>query len=157
MYLQLIMQVEEVRAYKEELMRQKKLMIEQKMQQAEEKRLTMLKSKALKAHDEEAKVGEWVSELVTAVNDTEKDAVSEWQKLMIEQKMQQAEEKRLTMLKSKALKAHDEEAKVSEWVPEVNDRENNAAGRGEEITLCWGPRLSKLMVKRQRLVSEWVN
>ena len=32
-------------------------MIEKKMQQAEEKRQTMLKSKAQKAHDEEAKVG----------------------------------------------------------------------------------------------------
>ena len=70
MFLHVIMQVEEVRAYKEELMRQKKLMIEQKMQQAEEKRLTMLKSKALKAHDEEAKVSEWVTE----VNDRAKDA-----------------------------------------------------------------------------------
>ena len=52
-----------MRAYKEELMQQKKLMIERKMQQAEEKRLTMLKTKALKAHDEEAKVsGLWLGE-----------------------------------------------------------------------------------------------
>lgn len=50
--------VEEVRAWKEELMRQKKEMIERKMQQAEEKRQTMLKSKAQKAHDEEAKANE---------------------------------------------------------------------------------------------------
>ena len=49
--------VEEVRAWKDELMKQKKDMIEKKMQQAEEKRQTMLKSKAQKAHDEEAKVG----------------------------------------------------------------------------------------------------
>ncbi|KAL4227984.1 hypothetical protein ACF0H5_013422 [Mactra antiquata] len=50
--------VEEVRALKEELMRQKKETIEKKMQQAEEKRQTMLKSKAQKAHDEEAKANE---------------------------------------------------------------------------------------------------
>ena len=49
--------MEEVRAWKDELMKQKKDMIEKKMQQAEEKRQTMLKSKAQKAHDEEAKVG----------------------------------------------------------------------------------------------------
>ncbi|XP_060557180.1 S phase cyclin A-associated protein in the endoplasmic reticulum-like isoform X3 [Ruditapes philippinarum] len=52
------LKVEEVRAWKEELMRQKKEMIERKMQQAEEKRQTMLKSKAQKAHDEEAKANE---------------------------------------------------------------------------------------------------
>ena len=40
-------------------MREKKSMIERKMQQAEEKRLTMLKTKAQKAHDEEAKVSYW--------------------------------------------------------------------------------------------------
>lgn len=45
-----------MRAWKDELMRQKKEMIERKMQQAEEKRQTMLKSKAQKAHDEETKV-----------------------------------------------------------------------------------------------------
>jgi len=38
-------------------MRQKRETIERKMAQAEEKRQHMLKSKAQKAHDEEAKVG----------------------------------------------------------------------------------------------------
>ncbi|XP_052278081.1 S phase cyclin A-associated protein in the endoplasmic reticulum-like isoform X2 [Dreissena polymorpha] len=50
--------VEEVRAWKEELMRQKRDMIERKMAHAEEKRQTMLKSKAQKAHDEETKANE---------------------------------------------------------------------------------------------------
>ena len=40
-------------------------------------------------------------------------------KSMIERKMQQAEEKRLTMLKTKAQKAHDEEAKVSSEIPTI--------------------------------------
>ena len=52
----MLVQVEEVRSLKEELMRQKKEMIEKKMQQADEKRLNMLKSKSQKAHDEEKKV-----------------------------------------------------------------------------------------------------
>ena len=46
----------EVRAYKEELMRQSKNLLEHKLQRAEEKRRTGLKQKARKAHEEEAKV-----------------------------------------------------------------------------------------------------
>lgn len=49
--------MEEVRAYKEELMRQSKTLLEHKLQRAEEKRQLQLKLKAQKAHEEEAKVG----------------------------------------------------------------------------------------------------
>jgi len=49
-------------------MRQKRETIERKMAQAEEKRQHMLKSKAQKAHDEEAKVGGgcWFSWCISA-------------------------------------------------------------------------------------------
>ncbi|GFR79611.1 S phase cyclin A-associated protein in the endoplasmic reticulum-like isoform X2 [Elysia marginata] len=50
--------VEEVRAYKEELMRQNKTLLEHKLQRAEEKRQCQLKLKARKAHEEEAKANE---------------------------------------------------------------------------------------------------
>lgn len=50
--------VEEVRAYKEELMRQNKTLLEHKLQRAEEKRQSQLKLKARKAHEEEAKANE---------------------------------------------------------------------------------------------------
>ncbi|XP_059161498.1 S phase cyclin A-associated protein in the endoplasmic reticulum-like isoform X2 [Physella acuta] len=50
--------VEEVRAYKEELMRQSKTLLEHKLQRAEEKRQLQLKLKARKAHEEEAKANE---------------------------------------------------------------------------------------------------
>ncbi|BFZ01533.1 hypothetical protein BsWGS_04572 [Bradybaena similaris] len=50
--------VEEVRAYKEELMRQSKTLLEHKLQRAEEKRQLQLKLKAQKAHEEEAKANE---------------------------------------------------------------------------------------------------
>lgn len=49
-------QVAEVRAYKEELMRESKTLLEHKLQRAEEKRQLQLKHKARKAHEEEAKV-----------------------------------------------------------------------------------------------------
>lgn len=52
----IVSQVEEVRAYKEELMRQSKTLLEHKLQRAEEKRQLQLKLKARKAHEEEAKV-----------------------------------------------------------------------------------------------------
>ena len=45
-----------MRAYKEELMRQNKTLLEHKLQRAEEKRQSQLKLKARKAHEEEAKV-----------------------------------------------------------------------------------------------------
>jgi len=48
--------VEEVRTWKEELMRQRKGTIQIKMQRAEEKRQFQLKMKSQKAHEEEAKV-----------------------------------------------------------------------------------------------------
>ncbi|XP_064608297.1 S phase cyclin A-associated protein in the endoplasmic reticulum-like isoform X2 [Liolophura sinensis] len=47
--------VEEVRAWKDELLRQRKQTIEMKMLRAEEKRQSQLKLKAQKAHEEEAK------------------------------------------------------------------------------------------------------
>ncbi|XP_012935798.1 S phase cyclin A-associated protein in the endoplasmic reticulum [Aplysia californica] len=50
--------VAEVRAYKEELMRQSKTLLEHKLQRAEEKRQLQLKLKARKAHEEEAKANE---------------------------------------------------------------------------------------------------
>lgn len=51
-----IKQVEEVKALKEELMRQARLTVEEKLQRAEEKRLLHLKETAQKAHEERAKV-----------------------------------------------------------------------------------------------------
>ncbi|XP_021362165.1 S phase cyclin A-associated protein in the endoplasmic reticulum-like isoform X2 [Mizuhopecten yessoensis] len=50
--------VEEVRAWKEELMRQRKGTIQSKMTRAEEKRHLQLRMKAQKAHEEEAKANE---------------------------------------------------------------------------------------------------
>ncbi|XP_060063771.1 S phase cyclin A-associated protein in the endoplasmic reticulum-like [Ylistrum balloti] len=50
--------VEEVRAWKEELMRQRKGTIQSKMMRAEEKRHLQLRMKAQKAHEEEAKANE---------------------------------------------------------------------------------------------------
>ncbi|KAJ8318369.1 hypothetical protein KUTeg_003460 [Tegillarca granosa] len=50
--------VEEVRSWKEELLRQRKETIESKMMRAEEKRQLQLKLKAQKAHEEEAKANE---------------------------------------------------------------------------------------------------
>ncbi|XP_036365773.1 S phase cyclin A-associated protein in the endoplasmic reticulum isoform X3 [Octopus sinensis] len=50
--------VEEVRAWKDDLLRQKKATMERKLLQAEEKRQMQLKMKAQKAHDEEAKANE---------------------------------------------------------------------------------------------------
>ncbi|XP_069138019.1 S phase cyclin A-associated protein in the endoplasmic reticulum-like isoform X2 [Argopecten irradians] len=50
--------VEEVRAWKEELMRQRKGTIQSKMMRAEEKRHLQLRLKAQKAHEEEAKANE---------------------------------------------------------------------------------------------------
>lgn len=50
--------VEEVRAWKDDLLRQRKATMERKLLQAEEKRQLQLKLKAQKAHDEEAKANE---------------------------------------------------------------------------------------------------
>lgn len=50
--------VEEVRAWKDDLLLQKKATMERKLLQAEEKRQLQLKLKAQKAHDEEAKANE---------------------------------------------------------------------------------------------------
>ncbi|XP_048254024.1 S phase cyclin A-associated protein in the endoplasmic reticulum-like [Haliotis rufescens] len=50
--------VEEVRAWKEELMRQRRVTITRKLQRAEVKRQSQLKIKAKKAHEEEAKANE---------------------------------------------------------------------------------------------------
>ncbi|KAK7501611.1 hypothetical protein BaRGS_00007042, partial [Batillaria attramentaria] len=50
--------VEEVRSLKEDLMRQARLTVEQKLQRAEEKRLLHLKETAQKAHEERAKANE---------------------------------------------------------------------------------------------------
>lgn len=54
----LLTQVEEVRTLKEELMRQARLTVEQKLQRAEEKRQLHLKETAQKAHEERAKVSQ---------------------------------------------------------------------------------------------------
>ena len=50
--------VAEVKAYKEELMRQSKSILEHKLKRAENKRQLQLKNKARKAHEEEAKANE---------------------------------------------------------------------------------------------------
>ena len=49
-------QVEEVRAWKDELLQQRKGTIQKKMAKAEERRQLQMKIKAQKAHEEEAKV-----------------------------------------------------------------------------------------------------
>ena len=50
------LQVEEVRAWKEELLSERKETIERKMQRAEEKRQMQIKQIVRKAHEEETKV-----------------------------------------------------------------------------------------------------
>lgn len=58
----MVLQVEEVRVYKNELLDQKRSMMERKLQRAEEKRQLILQMKMRKAHEEETKV--WSSSKV---------------------------------------------------------------------------------------------
>ena len=51
-------QVDEVQAWKEELLSQKRSTMERKLQRAEEKRLSQLQLRIRKAHEEETKVGD---------------------------------------------------------------------------------------------------
>ncbi len=52
----MFLQVEEVRDLKDEILQQRRLTIDHKMQRAEEKRKMQLRSKVRKAHEEETKV-----------------------------------------------------------------------------------------------------
>ena len=51
-----ILQVEEVRSWKDELLKQRRTTMDRKMQRAEEKRQVQLRQKVRKAHEEETKV-----------------------------------------------------------------------------------------------------
>ncbi|KAL3866999.1 hypothetical protein ACJMK2_044240 [Sinanodonta woodiana] len=94
--------VEEVRALKEELMRQKKETMEIKMLRAEEKRQLQLKAKAQKAHDEEAKANEIAFINTLEAQNKRHDIMSKHQES--EARLQDMQEERQRKLEEKLAK-----------------------------------------------------
>ncbi|KAK3584862.1 hypothetical protein CHS0354_027613 [Potamilus streckersoni] len=94
--------VEEVRALKEELMRQKKETMEMKMLRAEEKRQLQLKAKAQKAHDEEAKANEIAFINTLEAQNKRHDIMSKHQES--EARLQDMQEERQRKLEEKLAK-----------------------------------------------------
>ncbi|KAL5005177.1 hypothetical protein ScPMuIL_018633 [Solemya velum] len=129
--------VEEVRSWKEELLRQRKETIEKKMQMAEEKRQVQLRMKAQKAHDEEAKANEIAFINSLEAQNKRHDILSKHQDS--EARLQEIQEGRQRRMEEKLAKeaAVEERKKALEaeraaWLTEIQQRRKEKDAKIEQ-------------------------